>query len=498
MNQIPVLIPFTFLTWALLIPILALVRRRWVTGFTVAGGIIAAGLSLFGFIDQVANAPIRYTFGGWPPPIGIEFVYDGLSSFIVMVINVVAAIVLVHSMRVSRLEYEGKETPFYSLAMLMMFGFNGMVLTGDLFNLYVFLEISSLAAYSLISIGTKAAPFAAFRYLIIGTVGGSMYLLGVGYLYTVTGTLNMIDMAAMLPTVALQPAVVTALVLMTAGVGVKAALFPMHGWLPDSYTFANTTSAALIAPIGTKVAAYVLIRVLLFVFGAELMDAVVPLSTVLGVLACAGILYGSVMAIAQTEMKRMLAYSSVSQIGYIFLGISLANPMGFVGAVLHVLNHAVMKACLFLVSGNLRYAEGHSDMSRFTREFHTKYRWTMASFTIAAISMIGLPPLAGFFSKWYLALGTVQNGDWMFLAVILVSSLLNAVYFFRILERTYMKDPHQSGTPKDDTAAVVRDVPASMLVPAVVMAVALILIGLANVVIVDQILTFLPSGSHGF
>lgn len=498
MNQIPVLIPFTFLAWALLIPILAMLRRRWVPAFTVLGAAIAAGFSVFGFLDQMAEGAVRYRFGGWQPPIGIEFVYDGLSSFIVLVINVVALIVLIHSLTVHDRELDGKQTAFYSLSMLMLLGFNGMVLTGDLFNLYVFLEISSLAAYALISIGDKAAPFAAFRYLIIGTVGGSLYLLGVGYLYTVTGTLNMIDMAAMIPSVALQPAVVTALILMTAGIGIKAAMFPMHGWLPDSYTFANTTSTALIAPIGTKVGAYVLMRVLLFVFGIDRADAVIPLSTIMGVLACAGILYGSIMAIAQSELKRMLAYSSVSQIGYILLGISLANPMGFVGAVLHVLNHAVMKAALFLVAGNLRAAEGHSDVSRFTRAYHTKYRWTMTAFTIAAISMIGLPPLAGFFSKWYLALGTVQNGDWLFLAVILASSLLNAVYFFRILEKVYMKDPHQSGAPKDDANLVAGDVPASMWAPALTLAVALILIGFANVWIADRILTFLPSGTTGF
>lgn len=498
MNQIPVLIPFTFLTWALLIPILAMVRRRWVPAFTVLGAAVAAGFSVFGFLDQMAHGAIRYGFGGWQPPIGIEFVYDGLSSFMVLVINVVALIVLIHSLTVHGREFDGKQTAFYSLSMLMLLGFNGMVLTGDLFNLYVFLEISSLAAYALISVGDKPAPFAAFRYLIIGTVGGSLYLLGVGYLYTVTGTLNMIDMAAMLPTVAQQPAVVTALILITVGIGIKAAMFPMHGWLPDSYTYANTTSTALIAPIGTKVGAYVLMRVLLYVFGIDRVDAVIPLSTIIGILACAGILYGSIMAIAQSELKRMLAYSSVSQIGYILLGISLANPMGVVGAVLHVLNHAIMKAALFLVAGNLRAAEGHSDVTRFTREYHTKYRWTMTAFTIAAISMIGLPPLAGFFSKWYLALGTVQNGDWLFLVVILVSSLLNAVYFFRILEKVYMKDPHQSGVPKDDASQASGDMGAAMWAPALTLALALILIGFANVWIADRILTFLPSGTTGF
>jgi multicomponent Na+:H+ antiporter subunit D len=215
-------------------------------------------------------------------------------------------------------------------------------------------------------------------------------------------------------------------------------------------------------------------------FGIDLMDAVVPLSTVIGVLASIGIIYGSILAIRQTDLKRMLAYSSISQIGYILLGMSLANPIGFVGAVLHVLNHAVMKGCLFLVSGNIQFKEGHTDVTRFDKSYSKKYPWTMMAFTIAAISMIGLPPLAGFFSKWYLAMGTVENGSWLFLVVILVSSLLNAVYFFRIIEKVYLS--------KSDASTDYDEVPASMLIPTIVLAIALLVIGLANAWIVSTIL----------
>lgn len=479
-SQLPIIIPFVFLAWALLIPLVGFWKSRLAQPMALLGAGLSSGFSIYGFISQIGMDPIRYRFGGWEPPVGIDFMYDGLSSFVVMVINVVAFFVLMHSKHTSKVELYGKEMPFFSLVMLMMLGLNGIVLTGDLFNLFVFLEISSLSAYALLSIGRPAAPFAAFRYLIIGTVGGSFYLLGVGFLYTVTGTLNIIDMKAMLTQFAMQPAVVTGLILITVGMGIKAALFPMHGWLPDVYTNANSTASALVAPIGTKVAAYVLIRVLFMMFGIDLMDAVVPLSTVIGVLASIGIIYGSVIAIRQTDLKRMLAYSSISQIGYILLGLSLANPIGFVGAVLHVLNHAVMKGCLFLVSGNIEFREGHTDVTRFDKSYSKKYPWTMLSFTIAAISMIGLPPLAGFFSKWYLAMGTVENGDWIFLAVILVSSLLNAVYFFRIIEKVYLT--------KSDVDAGYNEVPASMLIPTLVLGIALLVIGLANAWIVSTIL----------
>jgi multicomponent Na+:H+ antiporter subunit D len=489
-SHLPATIALTFVLFSVLIPVFGLWKRELSQPLAVIGSGIAAAFSLYGFISYLNNGAIRYYFGGWEPPIGIEFVYDGLSGFFVLVINVVAFFVLIHSGETSKKEFPGKEMPYYALAMLMMLGFNGMILTGDLFNLYVFLEIASLSGYALIAIGEKPAPYAAFRYLIIGTAGGTLYLLGVGFLYTITGTLNIIDMTAMMPMFAESTAAVAALILMIVGIGVKAALFPMHGWLPDSYTYASTSSTALIAPIGTKVAAYILFRIILWLFGIELTDAVAPLSYVVGVLACIGILYGSIMAIAQSEMKRMLAYSSVSQIGYIIMGLSLANPWGFAGAMLHVLNHAVMKACLFMVSGNLRLKEGHSDISRFDDSYRKKYPWTMASFSVAAISMVGLPPLAGFFSKWYLALGTIDNSNWLFLAVILISSLLNAVYFFRILEKVYMMDPDKGQKePKDGEY---NEVKASMLWPTTIFAVSLIVIGFANAVIVGILLDIFP------
>lgn len=495
--DIPALIPVTFLLFAILVPLLGLWKRKLSYFLAVTGTAIATFLSVAGFYTLLTGGErIRYFFGGWQPPIGIEFVYDGLSAFIVLVINAVALFVLIHSYQIGKYEFPGKRTGYYSVAMLLMLGFNGMVLTGDLFNLYVFLEISSLSSYALIAIGEKRAPYAAFRYLIIGTVGGSLYLLGVGFLYTVTGTLNIIDMSTMLPQVIENSAVLAALILMVVGIGIKAALFPLHGWLPDSYTFASSTSSALIAPIGTKVAAYVLLRVVLFLFGVEIVDTGFPVTDIIGILAGIGILYGSMMAIAQSELKKMLAYSSVSQIGYVIMGISLANPLGFIGAVLHILNHALMKACLFLVSGNLRLKEGHTDITKFDDTYRKKYPWTMAAFTTAALSMVGLPPLAGFFSKWYLALGTIENSNWLLLGVILLSSLLNAVYFFRIIEKIYLKSPEDEKEKEAvPIGSVVRnEVGSSMLWTTSTIAFGILAVGLLNAFIVSAIVTMFPAG----
>lgn len=494
-RNLPALIPLIFLVAALLLPILGIWKKKIAYPLVITATMTSASLSLYGFIYVLINGTVRYNFGGWIPPIGIEYVYDPLSSFVVLIINFISLIVLTHSYIPVKIDLEVKQTSYYSVVMLLLTGFNGMIITGDLFNLYVFIEISSLAGYALIAVGEKKAPFAAFRYLIIGTIGASFYLLGIGYLYFMSGTLNMSDLAAIMPLIKESPTILVALILIVVALGVKMAIFPMHGWLPDSYTYAPTSTSSLIAPIGTKVGAYAMIRILFFVFGADFFSKELPVGDLISIFACGGIIFGSVMAIAQKELKRMLAYSSVAQIGYIGLGIGLANPFGFIGAVLHLLNHAFMKATLFFIAGNLRIKTGNSDITLFDDSYRKKYPWTMASFTVAALSMIGLPPLAGFFSKWYLALGTIENSKWLYLAVILISSLLNAIYFFRIIEKVYLKSPVKSkDTGTNDFEIKRNEVTASMLIPTLILAIGLIVLGLLNVVIVNQIYKMMPAG----
>lgn len=494
-KNIPAFLPLVYLATAILIPLIGSWKKKIAYPFAITVTLIAASVSVYGFIYVIANGTIRYFFGGWAPPIGIEYVYDPLSSFVVMVINVIALLVLVHAYNVVRVELEGRQMAYYSVAMLLLTGFNGIIITGDLFNLYVFIEISSLAGYALIAVGEKKAPFAAFRYLIIGTIGASFYLLGIGYIYFMSGTLNMNDLASILPTIKDSQTVLIALILIVVGLSIKMAVFPLHGWLPDSYTYAPTTSSSIIAPIGTKVSAYALMRLLFFVFGIDFISIKLPVAELIAFFSSIGIIYGSVMAIAQKEVKRMLAYSSIAQIGYIGLGIGLANPFGFIGAVLHLINHAFMKACLFLVAGNMRSQAGHSDITLMDETFRKKYPWTMVSFTVAALSMVGIPPLAGFFSKWYLALGSIENSSWFYLAVILISSMLNAVYFFRILEKVYMRSPEKTKTNEVSTLNVNSNEPGmSMLLPVVILAAGLIVLGVLNVLIVDQIYKMMPGG----
>jgi multicomponent Na+:H+ antiporter subunit D len=484
-QNLPVLIPVSYLFGALLIPLIGIWRPRLAQPVAAGVGIWSFWLALHGLVVVVRHGSITHYLGGWPPPLGIQYLLDPLSAFFILVIVTVSTLVLFHGRLVVEKELEDKSVPYYSVAMLLLAGFTGIVVTHDLFNLYVFLEIAALSGYALVAVGDKAAPVAAFRYLLIGTIGASFYLLGLALIYIMTGSLNMTDVAAILPSVHREPPIIVGLALMVAGMGIKMALFPMHGWLPDAYTYASSTSSALIAPIGTKVGAYVLIRILFGVFSPSFSSEVLPVDAIILWLAAAGIVFGSIMAIAQKELKRMLAYSSVAQVGYIGLGIGLANPLGLIGAVLHAMNHAVMKGCLFLVAGNLRTKIGHSSIPLLDESLRKKMPWSAAAFSVAALSMIGIPPTAGFFSKWYLVLAGIEKSNWIAVGIVLLSTLLNAVYFFRVLEKMYLRNAPDANA---ETTVTSQEVRPGMLVPTIVLAAALLVLGILNAVIVEAVI----------
>lgn len=495
LEHFPALIPISLLLGA----IVAAPLGVWKSTLTYPIALIACGISVIaaftGFGLVVSEGPYRYFLGGWQPPIGIEYVIDSLSAFVVAIVVGVGFLIMVYSNRSTQKELPQKIVPFHSVALLYLAGLSGMVVTGDVFNLYVFLEIASLSSYALVSSGEKRAPVAAFRYLIIGTVGASFYLLGVGYLYFVTGSLNMKDLAEIIPQLQENRLVIIAITLMVIGISIKMALFPLHLWLPDAYTYASSVGSAYLAPIGTKVSAYVLIRMLYSIYPLEFVRDQFHLLTIIAWLSALGIVVGSILAFRQTNLKRMLAYSSVAQIGYIGLGIGLANLYGFVGAVLHILNHAVMKAALFLVSGNLAYRLETTEISSFDERLRTFMPWSAAVFMVAALSMIGIPPTAGFFSKWYLVLGCLKHNEWLFVVVIGLSTLLNVAYFFRILEKMYLRKQTEVEYSYPSVHHRLKEVPPSMLIPTLIFGILVILLGLMNAWIVNTvILTAVPKG----
>jgi multicomponent Na+:H+ antiporter subunit D len=440
-------------------------------------------------VTVVTSGPVSYKLGGWDPPWGIAYYIDHLNAFMLLLVSTIALLITFYSKESIARERPGKEVPFYTVFLLLFCGLVGMVVTGDMFNLYVFLEISSLTAYALIAIGDERATFAAFKYVVIGTVGACFYLLGVGYLFIVTGTLNMHDLAGRLPELYESKTVIVAVVFFAVGLGIKMGLFPLHTWLPPAYTHAPSAVSAYIAPLMTKVGAYAFIRVMLFVLQPEFTMQDLPFQEILGWAAAVAIIYGSIIAIRQTDLKRMLAFSSVAQVGYIVLGVSMGNAQGYIGGVLHILNHAFMKGCLFAVAGAIIYRQGTRNIESFGL-LHRKMPLTAAAFAVAAISMIGLPPTAGFFSKWYLMLGAVQAGQWGFVGVIMVSSLLNAVYFFKVIEHMFLKPKTAAAAQlADATPATRNEAPGGMLVPMLLLAAGILVLGLASNWIVETFLS---------
>lgn len=431
-----ILIPFFT---ALLVGLAGVITPGLVWPFAVAGGCLAfiSGVMTLQLVLQ--EGAWHYVLGGWTAPYGIEFVADTYTAAVLLVIALVTLLVLIHS-RASVLEsFADKEAAFYALFMLSITGLSGLVITGDAFNMYVFLEISSLTSYALIALGGRRALFASFQYLVLGSVGACFYMLGVGYLYLKTGTLNMADMAVRIqPLLGESPTVTVGLLLILLGLAMKMALFPLHTWLPNAYTYAPHAVRCMLAPLTTKVSVFIMIRIFVSIFSVNYLWGL-PWGKVVVFIACVAIVAGSLFALAQRNFTRMLTYLVVAEVGYMVGGIWVGNATGLVGAAYHVLADALMTVCLFLAAGNFAKAAGIQDISDFKGAF-AKMPFTMGAFIIVALSMIGVPPTCGFFSKWYLILGGLEAGRLVFVGALLFSSLINVVLFFRIFEHAFFNE----------------------------------------------------------
>jgi len=456
----------------------------------------ATGLMAIALLGQViAHGPISYRMGGWQPPWGIEYRIDELNALMLVLITGAGFLGAIYSGASFKKEIDGRQTMASSLYLMMITGLSGIVITGDLFNIFVFLEIASLSGYGLIACGGNDAPLATFRYIIMGTIGASCYLLGVGYLYISTGSLNLMDLSRLLPELYHTRVILTAGALMLVGIALKMALFPLHAWLPEAYYEAPSTVSGVAAPLYTKVAGYLMIRIIYNLFDFHFFTEIFPILEVLGWLAIIALLIGSLYAIAQTDLKKMLCYSVIAQVGYIVLGIALANRAGFSGAILTIINEVCTKSCIFLATGAIIYRLGDSRITSLGNLFR-RMPITMLAFTVGVFSMIGIPPTMGFFSKLYLIFGCLEAGHWSFIAALLLSTILNVVYFFRVIKAACFEDPrpdYQRTEPYPEVA--VEEAPASMLLPVVAAASAIVLTGLgSHWIILNIIRPIIPAG----
>jgi len=407
---------------AFLIPLLSR-RSEWVPDLlgnaTMA---VLAGLAL----ATVGRTGV-YHMGAWDTPLGIDLRVDGLTSLLLVCINVVGLVAALFSVEYMRL-YTAK-SHYYALFLLMVAGMNGVALTGDLFNLFVFMEIAAIASYALVAFGCEHEELeASFKYTVLGGMASAFILIGIALVYGVAGSLNMAQIATHL-SAAGGPGrpILLALAFFVCGLGLKAALVPFHAWLPDAHPSAPAPVSAMLSGVVIKaLGIYALARLLFNVFGItpELLQGLRWLGLI-------SMVAGVLLAIGQWDMKRLFAYHSISQIGYVALGIGLGTPLGTVGGLFHLLNHSVFKSLLFLNGGAVEYATGTRELKRLGG-LSARLPVTGGTSLVASLAIAGVPPLNGFWSKLLIVLACVESGHpALALAAVLVS-LLTLASFLKV------------------------------------------------------------------
>ena len=454
-------------------------RLAWWYSMLVAWLVLGISIRLMVELSLNPDAAISYPLGGWQAPYGIEYRLDWLGGLVLVIVSSIAAVVLPTAGRLLEGEVpESRRHLFFAAFLLCLTGLLGIASTGDLFNVFVFLEIASLSSYALIAMGRgRRALTAAFGYLVMGTIGSTFIVIGIGLAYMMTGTLNIADLAERLTMTlgevfgegaalanADQPVNQTATTLaafafLTVGISLKMALFPLHAWLPNAYAHAPSMVSAFLAATSTKVSYYLFLRVIFTIFGATLVFGRMQVQAVLMPLALAAVFVGSAVAIYQVNLKRLLAWSSVAQIGYLVLAASFGTRAGLTAGIVHLFNHALTKGGLFLVVGAIGFRL-HSVSLDDMKGIGRRMPWTMAAFVVGGLNLIGIPLTSGFVSKWYLVAAAIENGSWGIAVLVLLGSLLAAVYVWRVIEVAWF------AVPDDPTSAELREAPAAILVPA--------------------------------
>lgn len=444
-------------------PLCFVIRQGKVAwAFTLAVMVATLGVAVMLF-QQVreGNREIRYAMGNWIPPVGIEYRVDILNAVFLLLVCIVGCITLAFSYKSTEHEIAHSRHPaFYALFLLCVAGLLGIVITNDAFNIYVFLEIASLAMYGMIAMGRdRRALIASFEYLVLGTIGATFILIAIGLLYMMTGTLNITDLSQRVQQVSDATPIRAAFAFFTIGLALKIALFPLHIWLANGYTNAPSFVSSFLAAVGTKVSLYVLVRVLFSLFGKPFSFEVMPLPFILIMMGILGVMAGSIMGIFQQNVKRLLAYSSVAQLGYITISLGLASKSGLTAAFIHMINHAFAKGALFMAVGCIAFRTGGVRLTHF-KGVGRLMPYSMAAFVTAGLSLIGIPLTAGFISKYYMVMAAFEKQHWIILATILTGSFLSIVYIWKVIEVAYFQ------RPQCDT---IREAPLMMVIPLWVM-----------------------------
>ena len=409
---------------AFLITLIAGEKDDWAVILSIIAVISLLVLSLFSFIVGHTETVV-YSMSGWKLPIGIVLVQDALTSFMLILVGLISLTSLLFS--ISYIRHISVDWKYYALFMLLVTGMNGVIVTGDLFNMFVFMEISLFSAFALVAYGGKAEEFeASFKYAVMGAVSSGIVLLGIAVTYSATSTLTLAKIGEALP--AVNPKIKMWIGgLFAAGFGLKAAAIPFHAWLPDAHSSAPAPISSMLSGVLIKVLGmYVLVRIFFNVLGAPIFFLQVFL-----VVGAVSLLIGVFLAVGQWDLKRLLAYHSISQMGYIFLGFGLGTPLGILGAVFHLFNHALFKSLLFYNAGAVETVTGTRDLRKLGNL--TKLIPT-TSFTsmIASLSISGIPPFNGFFSKLIIIIAAIQADQPVYAVIAVVGSILTLASFMKV------------------------------------------------------------------
>jgi formate hydrogenlyase subunit 3/multisubunit Na+/H+ antiporter MnhD subunit len=396
-----------------------------------------AGLGMI--VSFVRSGPLRYAIGGWQAPLGINFSIDGLSVLLVAMTAVTGLSVSMYakgyfSLRIGSAgeinRHEHQRAYFWPVWLLLWAALNGLFLSADLFNIYVTLEIIGLSAVVLTALsGKPAARLAAMRYLLVSLLGSCCYLFGVALLYRSYGIL---DMTALSRLISPAPHLWVSLALLTTGLLLKTALFPLHFWLPPAHANALAPVSAILSGLVVKASFYLILRLWGEVFAQALPFAACAL---LGVLGCGAVLWGAVQALLQKRLKMLIAYSTVAQLGYLFIALPLIRldpgSSAREGVILLIMAHACAKSAMFMAAGSIFLKAGHDridDLAGIKEVLPV----SSFAFVLAGVSLMGFPPSGGFFGKWLLLGVSLASGQWWWGIMLVIGSLLAAGYVYRV------------------------------------------------------------------
>ena len=469
-SQLPILLFLVPFVTAVAMPILCARRRSWCRPMTLGAVAVMVILAILNLRAVLSEGPIEYAFGGWAAPLGIAWLDDPLAAIVALTMSAVALVSIIYG-RVVITPKLDRSVPYYTLILLFISALIGIIFAADLFNVFVFLEVAALTGYALVGAGGGKALVYAFRYLLLGSFGATLYLLGVSYLYAATGTLNMSDLATRLPELMTSTAVVSGLIFVFLGLSIKMALIPLHGWLPGAYANAPLAVAPLLASTVTKVAlvAWVRIEYALIAPGAEVSH--VPVLVLLEDIGILAAVIGGALALVQTDIKRMFAYGGISHIGLILVGVSLGNSTALAGGLFYLINDAIMQAALFMIAGAAVHYSGAQTLSDL-KNVSSRSPWLTGALVVVAISMVGLPPTGGFFGKWNIVLGALEAQHYFAVFAVLASTLLTLGYFLRLFSCWF----HQPVTLQSEQLKVAAPLRFSLGVASVT----LVVLGLAS------------------